>query len=151
VCVCADVHPEPAKCVGHRALGMTGRSLLNILTDTAAIVREYRVRPAPHHGSLLSPGIGGGLGAPSFLPGASSAAAVLAGTPARRPDAVVPFPDVPGDAAATAAYAAQSTSPVPPPPPEAVGEEGTGAAGVAPTVDKIECAALMKEVHLRKC
>ena len=91
------------------------------------------------------------MGAPSFLPGASSAAAVLAGTPARRPDAVVPSPDVPGDAAATAAYAAQSTSPVPPPPPEAVGDDGTGAAGVAPTVDKIECAALMKEVHLRKC
>ena len=41
-----ESHPEPAKCVGHRALGQTGRSLLNILEDSAAIIRDIRSRPA---------------------------------------------------------------------------------------------------------
>uniref|UniRef100_A0A7S4JRF4 Uncharacterized protein n=1 Tax=Guillardia theta TaxID=55529 RepID=A0A7S4JRF4_GUITH len=36
--------PEPAKCVGARALGSTGRSLLNILEDAAKLVREIRMK-----------------------------------------------------------------------------------------------------------
>lgn len=145
-CFCADVHPEPAKCVGARALGMTGRSLLNILADTASIVRDYRSRPVPLPPSLQAPSLVGGLGPLPFPPAASSAAAVLAGAPARRQDAGVPSPDVPGDAAAPG-MGATPMSPVPPPAPEVpVVEEG--AAGAAPGAEKIDCAPLMREVHI---
>mmetsp|Transcript_31484 Transcript_31484/g.70832 ORF Transcript_31484/g.70832 Transcript_31484/m.70832 type:complete len:507 (-) Transcript_31484:2627-4147(-) len=47
--------PEPAKCVGARALGSTGRSLLNILEDAAKLVREIRTKEGTLSGAWAGP------------------------------------------------------------------------------------------------
>ena len=106
--VLTEVHPEPAKCVGHRALGLTGRSLLNILEDTAALIRDYKSRSASLASALQT------SAASTAAPLPSGAAAVLAGPAARRPEVAVPTPpdaSVDPAAATTTMAAAASAAP----------------------------------------
>ena len=73
-----DVHPEPAKCVGHRSLGSTGRSLLNILEDTLEIIRQRRARRVAL-GMQGTMALAGAAGLPSFPQGVFPAGATLEG------------------------------------------------------------------------
>jgi hypothetical protein len=64
--------------VGHRALGLTGRSLLNILEDASEMLRQCRARKVPPgmQGTRTLPG---GAGLPAFPQGVYPAGAMLAG------------------------------------------------------------------------
>ena len=134
-----ESHPEPAKCVGHRALGQTGRSLLNILEDSAAIIRDIRSRPA----------VLGGVEDANRLPAESSSVLGVVTTSAPQAPAVTASAAL-GLAGEATGYLTQGhaagAAAVAPPAPEAehavvnsadVPEEGAGVPELEPKVPEV--------------